>query len=52
MTKKVFEMVASVLLRSAIAIEERRYVADLFADEFARVNPSFDRAKFLKACGL
>jgi hypothetical protein len=30
----------------------RKFMAELFADELRYTNPRFDRARFLKACGV
>lgn len=50
-TKKDFELVARIL-READADGEHvvRDLAERFADEFAKSNPAFNRAKFLAAC--
>lgn len=62
MTKKHYEMVAHQLsdtrrVNAQLAFGPqaeavRVYVAEALADEFAADNPNFDRAKFLKACGV
>ena len=62
-SKQHFEMVARVLRRqdyntveSANPVDQQhamlRDIAVAFAAEFAASNPRFDRARFLKACGL
>ena len=52
MTRKDFELTAQVVAGSALGREERRHIANSFADRFEQINPRFDRAKFLKACGI
>ena len=51
MTKKDFELIAGVM-RSLIHAEDRKLASEAFALELALVNPRFDRARFLKACGV
>lgn len=50
-----FAAVAAILLQRAAhpsyADEAVKYVLD-FADAFGRDNPRFDRARFLRACGV
>jgi hypothetical protein len=54
MTKKDFELIAKVVARSTIGKgqEARTGIANAFADELEEINPRFDRARFLTACGV
>ncbi len=62
MTKKHYEMVAKVFAKTRLYVEyeehrngresARQYLAEELADQFASDNPLFDRARFLKACGV
>lgn len=61
MTKKDYELVARVLRDTEAAClrsqwdavwRDRGRVAEAFADELASTNPRFDRARFLRACGV
>lgn len=62
MTKKDFEVIAQVLRdsrpehngsRDAFrATEQINVVSIAFADRFAQMNPRFNRAIFLRACGV
>lgn len=58
MTKRDFDLIARVLriVRNGCvqthSFELLDAVAVTFADELARVNPRFDRARFLQACGV
>lgn len=55
MTRKDFELIAKVLKQSEneiiddLALEG---LAETFADYLIETNPAFDRARFLKACGV
>lgn len=50
MTKRDFELVARVLRNAAMSgIADVDEVAARFADEFAQINPHFNREKFLAA---
>jgi hypothetical protein len=51
MTKKVFQLVASVIRANVDDVNLRYTLADKFACEFALVNQRFDRMRFLEACG-
>jgi hypothetical protein len=53
MSKKDYEVVARVL-RTNLNVDEfaRRTLAEDFAREFAATNPQFNRATFLRACGV
>lgn len=55
-TKKTFEIVArEILLARMASIKEKdrlEYLASKLALQFHLDNPNFDRARFLKACGL
>jgi hypothetical protein len=54
MTRKHFVLITSVF-REAYTAEDQlgvRAVAYRMADALARTNPRFDRARFLKACGI
>lgn len=60
MTKKDYELIASIVRKVSIEsdmavdtkLENRLYVADLFAHELAKSNLAFDRDRFLEACGV
>ena len=59
MTKKDFEAIAAIIRRlSTIHVPDENgqgmllTVTNDLAEYFATVNPNFDRAKFLKACGF
>ena len=63
MTKKDFELIAGTIrdLRLAddtiepprqISEVHRQFVARRFANDLRATNPLFDRARFLKACGV
>lgn len=54
MTRKHFEAIALILKtqREEHDAETAERIADDLAGYFAGVNPNFDRARFLKACGL
>jgi hypothetical protein len=52
MTKKDFELIAAVLRANSTETVVRERVALDFADELAATNPRFDRARFLRACGV
>ena len=51
MTKQDFELIARVLETVRYSADHEA-IAERFADALARVNPRFDRARFLKAAGL
>lgn len=51
MTKKHFIALA-VITRSISNEQTRTYVAHQQADYFATVNPNFDSARYLSACGV
>lgn len=53
MTRKHFEEAAAIVRGAIVKGErERRVLADGFATLFSRFNPNFNRARFMKACGL
>lgn len=54
MTKRDFELIARVLKtwRDDFGAKRALGVAQDFADELQGTNPQFDRARFLKACGV
>lgn len=53
MTRKDFELVARTIKNlMRLDATSREYVATKFADAMANANANFDRAKFLKACGV
>jgi hypothetical protein len=63
MTRKDFELIAQTIRDLRIStnlpgqdilsrIETRNAVAQAFADSLVQTNPRFDKAKFLKACGV
>lgn len=68
MTKKHFEAIAAIIHQAnifdtdpaagfdegySVGIEDcASLIAESMADYFAKENPSFDRKRFLKACGM
>lgn len=59
MTVKDFELIARVLnvyTSNPAVLKQWRdassSIAETFADELALTNPRFDRARFLRACGV
>lgn len=57
MTRKDYELIARVLRDKherwdATGQMAVRAIAEAFATELATTNPRFDRARFLKACGV
>ena len=50
MTRKHFELVAEVM-KSYLGSESHIYICRSLASEFAEINPRFNRAKFMQACG-
>lgn len=56
MTRRDFELIAETVkgltLEGSEPNEERRHVAESFAARLDDTNPRFDRARFLKACGV
>lgn len=56
MTRKDYVAIANVLKDSRTAVSrlevERKLLAEKIADVMAGDNPRFDRARFLKACGI
>ena len=56
MTRKDFEAIASAI-RTAVGVDSAwtdaaESIASELADYLATTNPRFDRARFLKACGV
>lgn len=51
MTKKDFELIARAFAQSA-KNDQTRTIAYRLADALATINPRFDRARFLAACGV
>ena len=51
MTRKHFILVAEIIKRIE-SLDERRKMAEFNAGRFANLNPRFNKAKFLAACGL
>jgi hypothetical protein len=58
MTKRDYELIAEVVkdLRNLSLVPDfevnPQVIAQTFADRLAKTNPRFDRAKFLRACGV
>lgn len=52
MTKKHFILIAGVLYRLKCNGEEIGQTAEMLAEEFKKINPNFDKERFLTACGL
>jgi hypothetical protein len=64
-TRQTFKMVAEILRETRTGEtqlgngpladaywQDRRDIAEAFAEKFVQSNPRFDRARFLTACGL
>jgi hypothetical protein len=51
MTRKDYVAIAAAIARAQLN-QDCQMVADCIADVMARDNPRFDRARFLKACGV
>jgi hypothetical protein len=45
-----FAVIAGII--AELRDEDRQAMADFFAERLAPTNPRFDRARFLKACGV
>lgn len=53
MTRQDFQLIADVISNlNSDGGDPYTYVAEAFADKLADTNPNFDRARFLKACGV
>lgn len=55
MTKMHFIALAARIrdgITMGISLEEARFAAQVIIDVASAANPRFDRARFLKACGL
>lgn len=54
MTRKDFQLIADVIrnLDEVIEPEGMRILAEEMADALATTNANFDRARFVKACGV
>jgi hypothetical protein len=52
MSKKDYVAIAAILLSSQADRRTREVFAVKLADIFGMGNPRFDRARFLKACGV
>lgn len=57
MSRQDFELIAEVITGLFDSYGDRcdvyrNMIAEAFADELADTNPRFDRARFLKACGV
>lgn len=54
MTKKDFQLIAKVLNDPTLHLPatKRRALASRFADEFAALNPRFDKAIWFRACNV
>ena len=50
-TRKDFQMVAD-LLKDNPNMDDRKAKAKEYCDKFAKMNPRFDKERFLKACGV
>ena len=50
LTKKHF--IATAKTVKELPKKQRKVVAEKFAQKYVAENPRFDRAKFLKACGV
>ena len=57
MTKKDFELIAGVIEKSdqtvmPVCVQSKVRIATFFAQALTGTNPRFDKARFLKACGI
>lgn len=56
MTRKDFQMMAETIAAlgraGAYNAATQREIAENFAHRLAQTNPRFDRARFIKACGV
>lgn len=52
MSKKDYELIASIIAGMCLSKEARQYAAEAFAARLAKTNPLFDEARFLTACGF
>lgn len=52
MTKKDYELIASILRNAKTGNWQIEYTIDVFAKALEGYNPRFDRDKFLTACGI
>ena len=53
MSRKDFELIASIIRDlSVLPADVRALVAGKFATELSNTNARFDRARFLRACGV
>lgn len=53
MTRKDYELIANTVGGMTYLSEtDRATIAHDFADELAKTNPRFNRATFLRACGV
>jgi hypothetical protein len=51
MTRKDFELIASLLRAVGLDYDTQQYAITAFADALATAYPNFNRSKFLKAAG-
>jgi hypothetical protein len=52
MTRKDFELVARTIKKLNFTQAHKLFIAESFADALTGTNAGFDRARFLKACGV
>lgn len=52
MTKKDFELIASVIAQFGRVRQNADFLADIMAEKLSEKYPRFNREKFLKACGV
>lgn len=50
MTRKDFQLIADVVKESKLSLQEKQAMALAFAEKLYLTNPSFDKARFVKAC--
>ena len=50
--RRHYEAIAATIRDTMIPLLHREFIARNFAATFAADNPRFDRARFLKACGI
>lgn len=52
MTRRHFALIAGVLRRFSLSVEQKSALAHAFADALEDTNERFDSARFLEACGV
>lgn len=52
MTRKDFQIIATIISHLGLDPEDSVYVANAFAIELKNVNPNFKKDVFMEACGV